>query len=86
MTINAAACTILMLVGCSMREGKTVAPLKDAPYVQWLRRLVAAGLSGVILISLAGWGTKRAIYGNKFAGGIYADQIRFGPNNTNTTR
>jgi hypothetical protein len=86
MTINAAACTILMSIGCSMREGKTEPALQDAPYGPWLRRLVAVGLGGVILVSLAGWGMKRAIYGDKFVGRIYADQIRFGPNNTNTTR
>ena len=85
-TINAAACTVLLVLGCFLREGRTPVPAKDAPYGLWLRRLVAVGLLGWILVPFAGWSVKRALWGDKFAGAIYDDQIRFGPNNTNHQR
>jgi hypothetical protein len=44
------------------------------------------GLLGAVAISFAGWGLKRALFGDQFSGQFYMDHIRFGPNNTNDKR
>jgi hypothetical protein len=51
-----------------------------------IRKIILAGLAGAVVVSFAGWAVKRAIYGDKFAGGGGTDQIRFGPHNTNSIR
>jgi len=85
-TINAAACTLLLVIGCFLREGRTPPGKGDAPYAPWIRNIILVGLAGAVVVSFAGWAMKRAIYGDKFTGGIYTDQIRFGPNNTNSIK
>jgi hypothetical protein len=86
MTISAAACTILLLIGCFLREGRTPPGPAGARYGPWIRNIVLAGLAGAVVVSFGGWVMKRTIYGDKFAGKIYDDQVRFGPNNTNSKR
>jgi hypothetical protein len=85
MTVSAAACTVLVVIGCSLREGRTQPGPAEGRYNLWIRNLVLGGLAGTLLICVSGWAVKRALYGDKVAGGI-SDQIRFGPNNTNTKR
>jgi len=85
MTIGAAACTVLLVIGCFLREGRTMPGPAGGRYNLWIRNLVLTGLAGAVLISFSGWALKRALYGDRTAGGI-ADQIRFGPHNTNTQR
>jgi hypothetical protein len=85
-TINAAACTLLVVVGCFLRDGRTLPGQADARYGGWIRNLVLAGLAGAVAMSFSGWAIKRALYGDGPAGKVNVDQIRFGPRNTNTKR
>ncbi|MGO9257362.1 MAG: hypothetical protein ACLQU1_13795 [Bryobacteraceae bacterium] len=97
-TVNAAACTILLVIGCFLLGAPSGAPAgvpsgpgaspspRAAPYAPAIRNLILAGLAGVVVVSFAGWAVKRAIYGDKFTGGGGTDQIRFGPHNTNSIR
>jgi hypothetical protein len=85
MTVEAAACTILLIVGCFLRGGRTVPGPADGRYNLWIRNLVLAGTVGAVLMCVSGWAIKRVLYGGHVAGGI-PDQIRFGPHNTNTMR
>lgn len=57
----------------------------DGGYGPWIRRTVAAGLAGAVLISAAGWGWKHLLFGQNMVpqAGMH---IRFGPNNTNDKR
>jgi hypothetical protein len=80
--IHAIACTTLMLA--MSREARPL-PARDAePLYRWsVARTMAAGLAAALIVCAAGWGVKRALYGDVVAGGFYTDHIRFGPNNTN---
>jgi len=86
MTLNAVACTVLLVYGCFAMEGRVIRKVPDALYGRWIRNAVAFGLLGAVAVSLAGWGIKRGLYGDRTANNIYSDHIRFGPNNTNTKR
>jgi hypothetical protein len=88
-TLNAVACTILMVYGCIARSGRDVNIAAEGSYLPWIRNAVVSGLVGAAAVTFAGWGVKRALYPDRYAGvpGVeYHDQIRFGPNNTNTVR
>lgn len=50
------------------------------------RKTIVAGLAAAVLTSVIGWGVKLTLFGHTFTGYYYADQIRFGPNNTNHKR
>ena len=84
-TINAAFCTALMAFATTPALRRSAPSGPDARYAPWIRRAVAAGLAGAILISIAGWGLKRALFGDSPVpnAGVH---IRFGPNNTNDKR
>ena len=84
--LNTIACTVLVIFACFAQEGRVMPRAADALYGRWIRNTVALGLLGAAAVSFAGWGIKRGLYGDRFAGNIYQDQIRFGPNNTNTKR
>jgi hypothetical protein len=85
MTLNAIACTVLLVYGCFARaERPTV--VAETSYGPWIRNAVLFGLLGAATVCFSGWGVKRAIYGDKFTGVIGQDQIRFGPDNTNTIK
>lgn len=87
MTINAAACTVLLVIGCFLREGRTSPGPSDVRYGPWIRNLILVGLVGAIVVPIGGWAMKRALYGDNFiAIGGGTDQIRFGPHNTNDQR
>jgi hypothetical protein len=86
MTLNAVACTVLLVFACFAREGRVALKARDALYGRWIRNTVVFGLAGAVGASLIGWGVKRGFYGDRPTGNIYQDQIRFGPNNTNTKR
>jgi len=85
MTVEAAACTILLVVGCFLCEGRVIPGGQESRYRLWIRNLILAGAAGAVLICVSGWAIKRSLYGGQTAGGI-PDQIRFGPHNTNTMR
>jgi len=86
MTINAAICTILMVMGTFAQPDRNVrGELVDGSYMPWIRKTVAVGLLGAVVIVFASWGQKLVLYGNSpvpYAGMA----IRFGPNNTNDQR
>ena len=85
--VNAAACTVLLVIGCFLREGRTSPGPADVRYGLWIRNLILVGLVGAIVVPIGGWAMKRALYGDNFiAIGGGADQIRFGPHNTNDQR
>ncbi len=78
---NATLCTWLVLArlpemaGAGETSGATPSP--------WIGRTLAWGLLAAVLAISAGWGFKRAVFGDHFAPYFYMDHIRFGPNNTN---
>ena len=86
MTLNAIACTVLLVYACFARSEGTVEIASETSYSPWIRNAIVFGLMGAAVVSCAGWSVKKALYGDRFAGLIYQDQIRFGPNNTNTVR
>jgi hypothetical protein len=86
MTLNAIACTVLLIFGAFALEGRVPPKSADPFYGRWIRNTIAVGLLGAVAASLAGWGIKRGLYGDRTAGSIYHNHIRFGPNNTNDKR
>jgi len=84
MTVNAMLCTVLVVIGSFSAKVRDE-PRVDGSYGGLIRRAVALGAAGAIVVTFAGWGIKRAMYGDQTAGGI-PNQIRFGPNNTNTIK
>jgi hypothetical protein len=85
LTLNAVACSILVIYGS--RAHVAVPPgAIDRPYLPWIRRTLAYGFVGVIAVAFTGLGIKRACWGDKPAGVVSTDQIRFGPRNTNTIK
>jgi hypothetical protein len=86
MTLNAAFCTILMAMGTFAQPDRNLeGVVGDSSYMPWIRKTVAFGLLGAVVIVFASWGEKLVLYGNLPV--PYADvHIRFGPNNTNGKR
>jgi len=84
MTLNAVACTILLVHGSFARSAPVLAD--DGPYLPLIRKTVIFGLLGAAAVSFVGLGVKLACWGDKPAGVVNNDQIRFGPKNTNTIR
>jgi hypothetical protein len=84
-TINAAICTVLMAAAAQARPARELPDQPEGPYAPWIRRTIAAGVAGAILISVAGWGLKQALFGYNTVPEA-SIQIRFGPNNTNDKR
>ncbi len=78
-TINAAICTVLMAV-----QRPVTGPVEAAEprYGMWMRNFAVAGVAGAIVVTLAGWTVKRALFGDNLVPGSVA-HIRFGPHNTN---
>jgi hypothetical protein len=78
--LQAIVCMTLMFVGS---ERQWVPAHEQTGRVSSLSaaRIVAAGLVAAVVITISGWGLKRAIYGDKSAG---SNHVRFGPHNTNT--
>ena len=46
----------------------------------------SVGVLGAVVVSFLGYGIKLACWGNRLAGVLGIDPIRFGPRNTNTIR
>jgi len=82
-TLNAIACMALAI-------GTSTVALEKFPaahgYSWRPGRAVAAGLLGLVLTGFAGWGLKRALFGDAFTGFFEVDQIRFGLRNTNSIK
>jgi len=86
MTINAVFCTVLMAVGSIAQPHRAVeGEVMDGSYLPWIRKTVAFGLLGAVVIIFASWGQKLALYGTSHVpyAGVHN---RFGPNNTNDQR
>jgi hypothetical protein len=89
MTLNAIACTVLLIYGCFARIGPTVKIAAESSYVPWIRKAVILGILGTAAVCFGGWRVKMALYGDRYAavpGVTFQDQIRFGPNNTDKIR
>ncbi|MHB1855946.1 MAG: hypothetical protein ACYCPM_00770 [Acidobacteriaceae bacterium] len=85
-TLNAVVCTVLVIYGCFARPSLAVDEIRDRPYAAVMRKIVALGFVGAIVVSFLGFGIKLACWGNRTAGVLGVDPIRFGPRNTNTIR
>ena len=85
-TLNAVVCTVLLIYGCFARPSLAPQAGADQPYAPWIRKVVLLGFLGAILVSFLGFGVKLACWGDKTAGVLGVDPIRFGPRNTNTIR
>jgi hypothetical protein len=89
MTLNAIFCTVLLVYATLARSGRTVNIAADPCYRPLIRNAVIFGLLGAAAVSFGGWGVKKAFYGDRYAaipGATTQDQIRFGPNNTDTIK
>lgn len=85
-TINAIFCSVLLVYACFARSGRPLEIAESTPYAPWIRNAALLGILGAVAVSFAGWGVKRSLYGDRFTGNIYENQIRFGPDNTNTVK
>ncbi|HVC91724.1 MAG TPA: hypothetical protein VND66_14000 [Acidobacteriaceae bacterium] len=85
-TLNATACSVLLIYGCFARPSQVLQYVPDGSYASSIRKVVIFGLLGAVAVSLLGFGIKLACWGNQPAGVLGVDPIRFGPNNTNTIR
>lgn len=83
--LNAVVCMILMVHGSRFKMA-TLPGLSDFSYVPAIRKTLLYGTLGVFAVVFGGYGIKIACWGNKPAGVVNTDQIRFGPNNTNTIK
>ncbi len=86
MTLNAIACTVLLVYACFARSESEVEIAPDAPYAPAIRKIIVVGLLAATAVCFGGWGVKRALWGDTFPNMGGTDQIRFGPNNTDTVR
>jgi hypothetical protein len=84
--LNAVICMVVLLHGALHIGIRDPQPATDRPYAPWIRRAALLGIAGAILVCFGSWGIKRAVYGDQVVPGSNTDQIRFGPNNTNTVR
>jgi hypothetical protein len=84
--INASFCTILMAAGTFAQfSRRSEGRIADSSYLPWIRRTVAAGLLGAVVVTFASWGLKLALFG--YSPVPYSTvHIRFGPDNTNDRR
>jgi hypothetical protein len=80
-TLNAVICTILVVAFPASSRA-----IEPRSYSTWIRNTVLLGLIGAITATFVGWGVKRALFGDRPVGDQRVDQIRFGPNNTNTVK
>lgn len=83
MTLNAVFCTVLVVYACMQSR-----PLEPGTrsYASAMNAVVLAGVLGVVAVSFAGLGIKLLLYPEQGAHGASQNQIRFGPNNTNTIK
>src|ERR1019366_7787957 len=88
MTLNAIACTVLLVYFCFARATATVEIAAErsyaAPFAHLIRNAVICGILGAAVVSFGGWRLKMGLYGEHYAGipgGKYLDDIQFGPNN-----
>lgn len=84
-TINAAVCTVLMVTGALAQPVRVPDAEDKANYGLWIRKVSIAGVLGAIVISVAGWSVKRALFDDTAVPGAGV-HIRFGPNNTNNQK
>lgn len=81
--VNGILCTLLVVFSAPPDREP---PQTDAPYGAWLRNIMVVGVVGTAIVCFTGWGTTRALWKGQPAGVVNHDQIRFGPNNTNTIK
>lgn len=85
-TLNATACTVLLIYGCFARPSSVLPDVSDKSYAPLIRKVVILGCVGAVVVSFLGFGIKLACWGDRTAGVLGVDPIRFGPKNTNTIR
>lgn len=85
-TLNATACSVLLIYGCFASPPHALQDVHDGSYASSIRNVVIFGLLGAVVVSFLGFGIKLACWGNQSAGVLGVDPIRFGPRNTNTIR
>jgi hypothetical protein len=85
LTLNAVVCSILVIYGARAHMAVLPGPL-DGSYIPAIRKTVLYGCLGIVAVAFTGFGIKRACWGDQPAGVVNTDQIRFGPNNTNTIK
>lgn len=85
-TLNAVACTILLVYASFTRPAPLLTEASAYTYRLLIRKTVIFGVLGAVAVSILGLGIKLACWGDKPAGIVNTDQIRFGPKNTNTIR
>ncbi len=81
-TINAAVCTVLAVAGAFAQPARQPVTAIEPGYAPLMRRIAAVGVLGAIVVTVSGWATKRALFGDTTVP-YSTTQIRFGPNNTN---
>ena len=82
--INAVVCTILVILGSTNEPAPDLSA--ERSYAPAIRKTILYGCVGIVAVAFTGFGIKRAFWGDKPAGVVNTDQIRFGPNNTNTIK
>ena len=80
-TMHAILCTLFVLWVAN--PVSVLLPNQSRSAQMPVRMIVASGLIALAVASIAGWGVKRKLFGDTFAGHFYMDHIRFGPTNTN---
>jgi hypothetical protein len=79
-TLHILACTWLLMVGPTSSRKPEIA---DPPDPWPIRRLAMASVLIAATTAVSGWGLKRAMFGDSFAGAVNVNHIRFGSQNTN---
>ena len=85
-TLNATVCSVLLIYGCFARRSPVLVNVPNGSYGSSIRKVVIFGLVGAVVVTFLGFGIKLACWGNKPAGVLGVDPIRFGPRNTDTIR
>ncbi|MCU1257502.1 MAG: hypothetical protein JWO80_387 [Bryobacterales bacterium] len=86
MTLNAVACTVLLLLAPAHPTVYPAVANEDGPYFSWNRNVALLGIAGTIVVCFVGLGAKLLFWGTGNVGIVNSDQIRFGPGNTNTIK
>jgi hypothetical protein len=84
-TLHGLLCTAFVLYA-SQRTPVLIPEKVESAHPFGALRVVAAGLLLAVVVSLSGWGVKRALFGAGDTGYFYMDHIRFGSHNTNNER
>lgn len=79
-TLHILLCTWLMLAAPVFEH---VPQHAATNFARPIRRVASAGLLALVIIAFSGWGLKRFLFADTFAGYFNSNHVRFGPHNTN---